>query len=212
MSFIESISNYSAKKLASKVPNDKYPTVEDQIQVFEYGFMVIWGAIFKGIIMISLASILGVFIPAMIIMFTFSSLRIIAGGFHFSDYTKCITFSTIQFIGVALIVKHSYQYFSQTNIYSLLFFCTLIGLYIMLRYAPRDTPNKPITEVSEIKKFKKWSLYYLISWIILMTISLFFSLKIIIISSCFGLLLELFSISKVGYVLYSLADNIKINK
>jgi len=70
--------------------------------------MVVWGAILKIILMVSLSAILGVIIPAMIITLTFSSLRIIAGGFHFGDYTKCITVSTIQFIGSALIIKYTY--------------------------------------------------------------------------------------------------------
>jgi len=213
MSFIEFVSNRSAKWLAKNYPNNgKYPTVEDQIEVFTYGFMVIWGAILKGFIMVSLASIFGVILPAMIITLTFSSLRIIAGGYHFGEYTKCITFSTIQFIGSALIVKHTLQYWSHLDIQGLFLFCWAMGLYINFRYIPKDTPNKLITEPLERAKFKKWSLLYLISWVTMMTILLFFNLKIIVIASCFGLLLELFSISKVGYGIYSLVDGISIHK
>ena len=87
-----------------------------------------------------------------------------------------------------------------------------MGLYINFRYIPKDTQNKLITEPLERAKFKKWSLLYLISWVTMMTILLFFNLKIIVIASCFGLLLELFSISKVGYGIYSLVDGISIHK
>ena len=212
MSFIELVSNHSAKWLATKVPNDKYPTVEDQIEVYTYGFMVIVGALIKGLIMVSLASIFGVLMTSMIITLTFSSFRIIGGGFHFSDYTKCITFSTLQFIVSALIVKHTLQYWSYMDMQILFIFCLAMGLYIILKYVPRDTPNKPITEDSEKSKFRKWSLYYLISWAMIMTIFLLFNLNIIIIASCFGLLLELFSISNVGYGLYSLLDEQSIHR
>jgi len=207
MSFIELVSNNSAKWLATKVPNDKYPTVEDQIEVFTYGFMVVWGAILKILLMVSLASIFSIKISALIITLTFSSLRIIAGGYHFGDYNKCITFSTIQFIGSALIVKYSIQYWSQVDVYSLLIFCILTALYVIYRYIPRDTPNKPIIEILEICKFKRWSSYYLFIWTVIMTIFTFFDLKIIVVSSCFGLLLELFSCSKIGHFVYKQLDN-----
>ena len=207
MSFIEIISNYSAKWLATKVPNDKYPTVEDQIEVFTYGFMVIWGAIFKILLMVSLASIFSIKLPALIITLTFSSLRIIAGGYHFGGYNKCITFSTIQFIGTALLIKYTLQYWSFIDMWYLFNFCVVITMYIIYRYVPRDTPNKPITELLEIKKFKRWSSYYLFIWTIIMTISLLFNLKIIVISSCFGLLLELLSVCKIGQIVYSKLDS-----
>jgi len=207
MSFIELVSNNSAKWLATKVPNDKYPTVEDQIEVFTYGFMVVWGAILKILLMVSLASIFSIKISALIITLTFSSLRIIAGGYHFGGYNKCITFSTIQFIGSALIVKYSIQYWSQVDVYSLLIFCILTALYVIYRYIPRDTPNKPIIEILEICKFKRWSSYYLFIWTVIMTIFTFFDLKIIVVSSCFGLLLELFSCSKIGHFVYKQLDN-----
>jgi len=58
-----------------------------------------------------------------------------------------------------------------------------MGLYINFRYIPKDTPNKLITEPLERAKFKKWSLLYLISWVTMMTILLFFNLKIIVIAS-----------------------------
>ncbi|OHD80900.1 MAG: hypothetical protein A2355_09575, partial [Spirochaetes bacterium RIFOXYB1_FULL_32_8] len=154
-----------------------------------------------------LASIFSIKLPTLIITLTFSSLRIIAGGFHFGGYNKCITFSTLQFIGSALIVKYSIQYWSQVDVYSLLILCILTTLYAIYRYIPRDTPNKPITEILEIRKFKRWSSYYLFIWTIIMTISLLFNLKIIVLSSCFGLLLELFSVCKIGQIVYSKLDS-----
>jgi len=203
MSFIENISKSCAKWLATKVPNDKYPTVEDQIEVFTYGFMVIVGALAKGTIMVSLALILEVFIPAMVIMFTFSSLRIIAGGYHFAEYNKCVTFSTLQFIGSALTAQYTLQYWSLISTWFLSIFCILLAIYNIKKHIPRDTPNKQITKELEIKKFKRWSLYYLIAWASIMIIFLLFNVKLIVLSSCLGLLLELFSVSKVGYGIYA---------
>ena len=134
------------------------------------------------------------------------SLRSIAGGAHFSSYNKCAIFSLIQFLGIALIAKYTLQYWSQTNIYSLLFFCVLTALYIIYRYVPRDTENKRITDCLKRSKFKRLSLYYILIWVILMIIFSFFDIKIIVVSSCFGLLLELFSCSKLGRFVYDKLD------
>lgn len=208
MSFVEYISNLSAKWLASKVPNN-YPSVEDQIEVYQYGWMVIWGALVKIVLLLTISFLLGVLTSAIILTITFSSFRILGGGgFHFDSYNKCITASLIQFIGATLIVKYTYQYWSQLNIITLFTLTTLMGLYIIYRYVPRDTPNKPITELEEIGKFKRWSLLYLVIWSIIMIIFLLLNFNLIVISSCFGLLLELFSISKLGYTTFEKINSI----
>ena len=204
---VQSVSNYFARKLASKVPNE-YPTVEDQVQVYEYGLMAILGSLVKGFLLVAISSLFGVLLLSLVTTITFSSLRVLAGGYHLSTFKSCMIMSLTQFIGSALIIIHTYQYWSIQNIYSLLFFCILMTLYIIFRYIPRDTPNKPITDILEINKFKKWSFYYLLSWTIMMTIFLLLGWKLIVIASCFGLLLELFSISILGQIVYSIINNI----
>ena len=206
MNFIEFISNCCAKWLASKVPNKIYPSVDDQIEVYSYGFMVIVGALAKGFLLVSIASVLGVLIPAMIITLTFTSLRVIAGGFHLKTFRACMIISITQFIASAFTVQYTYNYWTYINIYSLLLFSTFTALYIIIRYVPRDTINKPIVEPYKIRKFKNWSLYYLLLWMFTMIIFTIVGWKLIVLSSCFGLLLELFSISKLGQRIYKKLD------
>lgn len=198
MKFIESKSNYWAEKLSNKVQN-KFPTKEDQIEVYNYSIQWIIGALFKGILFISISYIFGVLIPSLVVMLTFSGLRVKAGGYHFRTYSKCSFISLLMFVGSALIAQHTHQYWSNIDIWVLITLCCLIGIYAILRYVPRDTENKRITNIQQIQKAKKWSLYYLIIWTSIMTISLLLNFNLFVISSCFGLLLELFSISKVGY-------------
>lgn len=64
-----------------------------------------------------------------------------------------------------------------------------MGLYTLIKYAPKDNPNRIIIKASDTyNRLKKWSLYYLFIWIALMVICFYFNLKLIIISSCFGLI------------------------
>jgi len=202
---IQSTSNYCARYLSTKVPNEIYPSVEDQIAVYEYGIMLMLGSATKGFLLVSLAFILGVLMPSIAITLTFSSLRIIAGGYHLKTYLRCMVISLTQFIGSALIVQYTHQYWTYINIYSLFIFSIISAIYIIVRYVPRDTPNKPITG-SDINKFKRWSSVYITIWVVAMTIFLLLHIKIIVIASCFGLLLELLSISTLGQKMYTFVD------
>jgi len=230
MNLIQIISNNLAHKMVKKVPLDqieyawgwitglfpqlsnkfdikKIKTTEELIGVYNLSLMVPVGAVFKGLSLIVLSLILGVFWQVVVVVLTFMSLRSIAGGAHFSSYNKCAIMSIFMFILSAVIVQYTLQYWSIQNVYSLLFFCILMALYIIYKYVPRDTENKRITGELKRSKFKRWSSYYLFIWTIIMTISLLFNLKIIVISSCFGLLLELFSVCKIGQIAYSKLDS-----
>lgn len=206
MNFTELVSNYLAKKLALKVPNTKYETIEDQIEVYTYAIMGSIGELITGILLMLISLCFGVFIPTILIAFTFCTFRPKAGGYHFKTHLRCTIATLTTIIGTALIAQHTLQFWSLMNTWYLFIFCIMMSLYIIFRYVPRDTKNRLITEKSERSKFKRWSLYYIVVWGIIMTIFNFLNLKIIVISSCFGLLLELYSLSALGNKIYSLLD------
>ena len=220
MSFVEQISNNWAKWLAKHMPNTKYPTVEDQIEVYTYGWMLPIGAVYKGVMLIALSIILGILmsditnalLSVLFVTCTFSSLRIIAGGSHLQTYNRCMVVSITQFIITALLALYTLQYWSFVSMWLLFNFCAVVAIYNIVKYIPRDTPNNLITEPLIRAKFKRWSSYYLCIWIFIMIILLLFNVKLIFISSCFGLLLELFSISRMGYGIYEKIDSILAQK
>lgn len=194
-------------RLSDKFDIKRINTTEDLIGLWSYGYQFGIGALVKGFLLITIALILGIFtssvigmlVSIIIISVTFSSLRVLAGGYHMKTFGSCMLISLAMFLGSALVAQNTYQNWSNINLWGLLSFCVTVGLYIIYRYVPRDTPNKLITKETEIRKFKRWSLTYLISWFIIIGVCLLFSFKLIVISSCFGLLLELFTISNLGY-------------
>jgi accessory gene regulator B len=198
------LSNMCGKWLASKVTNDKFPTKEDQIQVYAYGFQVILGSIFKGVLLLVTGWLLGVLFPVIVVATTFSSLRILAGGYHEKTYLRCIIASLLQFFAGAFIARYLSNY--QLNIIiqiSTLFVIILLAIYIIIKYVPRDTPNRPIKNQVDIKRFKRMSLIYMLIWSIIMAFSIHNDLTLLVFSSYSGLLLELFSVSKLGNELFS---------
>ena len=205
---LSSISDNLANRLALNVENHKYPTKEDQIEVYSYAIYSVISELSTAILLILLALFFNTFVSVLIIAFTFTTFRSIAGGYHFKTHLRCMMVSVLMFITTSLIIKYTLQYWSFECLWLILTICVIIGVYNIYYYIPRDTPNKPITEMSEILRFKKLSCQYLAIWVVIMIMIIsMFELKIIVLSSCFGLLLELFSISKLGQLIYSRIDS-----
>jgi len=207
MILLNNLSNRFAKYLSTIVPNSKYPSIKDQIEVYDFAIKGVFEELSTMILLILFSLVLGVFTPVIFIALTFISLRSIAGGIHLSTHRRCQIMSIVMFIGSGLIMKLILRCLSIQNIYFLLLFCVLTTLYMVVRYIPRDSINKPITDPLERLKFKRLSLYYIIIWTIIMTIFLHLNLKIIVIASCFGLLLELFNCSKMGQFISFISDS-----
>lgn len=210
MDFIYRTSNYFAKKLALKVPNDKFPTIEDQIEVYTYGIQFFVGGFIKIFLLMIIAFILGIVVESLIVALTFASFRVIGGGWHMKSYVSCAIVSLTTFLGTALIAHNIYNYLHTTNLSYLISFCVVSGAYVIYKYVPKDTPNKPINTQEQIKKFKKWSLVYLIIWTLVMSLLVLLNIKIIVLASCLGILLEYSFIIPFTCWFYQKLDNISI--
>lgn len=207
MRFVQKWSYYCAKQLATAL-NENH----NRKAVYYYGFYIIFASLVKGIILISVSLFLGVLIPALLIVFVFGSLRMLAGGYHFDTYGRCLFISLGLFVAAALISQYTFSYW---NIFFVAIFLILvfsISLYVLIKYAPKDTPTKPITDPAEIMKFKKLSIVYLSIWLILCSILLIFNLKMYSIALSFGVLLEIFSVSPVGQSFFNIIKSGLDNK
>lgn len=167
--------------------------------IYYFSFQIIIGGIVKNIILITIALLLGIFIPTLLVILAFVSLRLLAGGYHMDTYGKCLFVSIGMFIIAALVARYTYIYWTTTYLVVLIVITFLSGLYILIRYAPKDTPHKPITDSFEIKKFKILSLIHLLVWVTLTSILLSFGFKMYVIALDLGIVLELFTITPTGH-------------
>lgn len=194
MRFVQKWSYACAKHLAY-VLNENH----NKRSVYYYGFYVLFGTLVKGIILISVSLLLGIFIPALVTVIVLASLRLFAGGYHFDTYGKCLFVSMALTIMTALISQYTHIYWSMAAVAIFLFIVFAFSLHMLIKYAPKDTPTKPITDPAAIMKFKRLSIVYLGILLVLCCILLFFSLKMYVIAICFGVLLEVFSITPAGH-------------
>ncbi len=194
MRFINKWSYSFAKGLADAL-NENHQSR----RAYNFGFQVIIGESFKTVVIFLVALVLGVFLPALIVTMSFVTLRVIAGGYHMDSQGKCLITTLILIIPAAWIAKLTNAHWSTWHLVVLIFIAFIAGLYALIRYAPRDNPNKPITDPDEIRKFKRLSLIYLTIWLAIMLALTVWNLKLYVVASGFGILLELFMITQMGH-------------
>lgn len=202
MRFVQKWS-YSCAKHVADVLNENH----NKRAVYYYGFYIVIGSFVKGIILLTLSLLLGILIPALLIVMVLGSLRMLAGGYHFDTYGKCLFVSMTFNLTAALIARYTYSSWSTALIVLFILLVFTFSLYMLIKYAPRDTPTKPITDPAAIMKYKKLSIAYLGVLLILCCVLVYLNLKMHIIAISFGVLLEIFSITPAGHSFFNTIKN-----
>lgn len=193
MRFIEALSYYGADYLMKQKGEN-----HEKRRIYFYGFQILIGAIVKFLILFILAFITDTILPSFLMAITFATLRTIAGGYHMDTYGRCLAVSISMFIGFSLIARYTYLFWS---LYQVIIFTIIVAVscgICIYKWAPSDNPNRPITEMDEIKKFKKFSMIYMIIWSVVACVLIVTNLYMVLLSIAFGLILEVFSITPVG--------------
>jgi len=167
--------------------------------VYYYAFQIIIGSAVKAAAMALISLLLGIFKETVAVMAFFISLRVIAGGFHMDTYGKCFAASTAIFLLSGALVKYVGPYLGTVQIAILAAAVFFLGLGAVIKWAPADTPNKPITKLEQIKRLKKMSAGYFLVWLAAIAALLAFDFRMYALAGCVGVLLSIFIISPAGY-------------
>jgi len=200
--FIEALS-YSGANYLMKQKGENH----EKRRVYFYGLQVIIGAIVKVIILFVLALVTDTLLTTFLMTLVFASLRSIAGGYHMDTFGKCLGVSISMFMVFSIIARYTYQYWNDYQILIFGVITVFFSLFSIYKWAPSDNPNRPITQPSEIKKFKRLSIIYLAICTIICFILIYTKLYMIFLSIAFGLILEIFSITPVGHTFFDFVKN-----
>lgn len=158
------------------------------LEIYVYGFEILLSTIFNMASIFIFSFILGVFIETVLFTLGFATLRLSAGGYHASSHFKCLfQYGAICFISI-LSVNYIERMIGINFI--LLIVLNMISLYLIYRYAPIDTVNKPLSP-GEYRKHRKNSR---------LTIIILFSLMIV---SYFALNISIYHITILAIALFS---------
>ncbi|NJD02934.1 MAG: accessory regulator AgrB [Ruminiclostridium sp.] len=190
--------NTLSYKLAHSLSAELNHTHEKK-RVYYYGFQIVIGGLVKGILLVLLAFLLGILHSTLSVLFFFAALRIVAGGYHMDNYNRCMFTSFGIFILLGLMVEHTYIYWNFTLLVALSVSAFAAALISSVKWAPADTPYKPITDPKKRKNLKILSIIVVFAWLAADIILIINKLNFYVLAGCSGMLMAAFIISPAGY-------------
>lgn len=171
-------------KLSKKIVN-QLNILDDEQELYEYGFFILLSQILYFIIAIIIGTICGTVFESIIFYIAFQFIRRYAGGYHAATETRCEILSTLSILACIVVIKLSKTYDIQT---ALLIISALSAVCIFV-FCPLDTPEKPLTD-KEFRYFRKISWLILLAIVVAIIVSYIFKFKIVTVPCCLSLILE----------------------
>ncbi|WP_206810682.1 accessory gene regulator ArgB-like protein [Paradesulfitobacterium ferrireducens] len=194
---------------------------EDKTDVLRYGFEVILGESAKILVLFLFASFFDLTPYVLVSFLTIGSFRLFAGGYHSKTYGRCFVHSLVLFLGMGKLIQVIVQSFRPSGawLFTLTLATFLLTFMAALKWAPAETPNKPLS-LAEGKRQKKLSLLWVGFWFILVSsVLLLIPLEkstFIIVGTIMAHMVQTFSVTPAGFKflqsLDTLADKFIIQK
>lgn len=165
MFLVEKLSNSISSKISSHLKLNK-----DQEEIIAYGAFNLIQTTWCILLVLLFGAIFGVMVKAFIISFVISILRKYSGGVHASSPNRCALIGAVVSVGLALCISYLNHFINiQVGIIigTIIF---LVAYYIIYRYAPVDSPAKPIKKETTRKKLRKKSIFIINVLIIIIII------------------------------------------
>lgn len=201
MRFINKWSYGLAKYLTGQLGHS-----HEKRHVYYYGFQIIIGGIVKLLILVAVTLAAGIFQSTFTALFFFALLRMIAGGYHMGSYTRCMIVSSAMFMLSGFIVQYTNIYWSQTLLALLAGAIFLTALPVVIKWAPADTPYKPITKPKQKKTLKTLSVVLVILWAAAQILLITNRLNFYSLAGSLGILMAVFIVSPAGYKFFDFVE------
>ena len=126
------------------------------IEVISYGLQGILGTALEFALIILSGKILGMLKEILVMSAVFATLRLMAGGVHFSTYARCLVSSVLIFVFGGLVVRLTALL---PGFAEMLYLASgsLFTAYCIYKHSPRDNPNRLIRE-EELPGFRRASI------------------------------------------------------
>lgn len=207
---IENISKAVAEKVSNELNYDN-----ERKEVIQYGTYALIQTLISIISVLILGLIFNIALEALIFLFTASILRKYSGGAHSESSNVCTLLGIIISIGVGFLIKSSF--FVNMDFEFIIFAGIVVfvfAYFIIFKYAPVDTPNKPIKTEKKKKRMKKGSLKILTIYlfIVLLNTILYYNsdvvfAKQVILSILFGIVWQCMTLTALGNILLKTIDS-----
>lgn len=153
MSNVEKLSKIIAAGIKKNIAMDS-----DKEEVIAYGAFIFMQTMIAILMVIIFGIIFNVLLEALIISFTAASLRKFSGGAHATSPFSCAIIGMIVFGLLALLVKHYIINLDFLFIEIFIILSFVFTYYIMYKYSPVGTENKPLKNENKRKRLKEKSI------------------------------------------------------
>lgn len=183
---------------------------DDDTAVLKYS-LTIYSTTIIGYTVIILAALpFGVVDTALASVITSSMLRIFSGGAHASVSRNCILGGGVIFTFLGLLAKLFFP--SSSIVLWLIVSGTVVfAFWSVHRYAPADTPGKPIVTKQQKDKLRKYSFVFLVGWFAATLLCLMGLVNVsgkLLYASTLGIIWQGFTLTPSGYRLIDFVDRL----
>ncbi len=190
---IDKFCDYITKKIKEKNPDMD----EERTLVVDFGVRLIFGELPKILLLFIIGFALGIGWYTLLAFLLLCPYRSFTGGFHLKTHLGCMLCTVILYCGPVILAKYvtiepQYVKYIVTSIIG------VIGIALILKYAPADTEAIPIISKKERKRKK---ISGIVSLLILLTIIVFVPNKIVSNMLIYGVILQTLTITKTAYKL-----------
>ena len=141
--------------LTNKIRKEMPEIDDERAEIIMYGLQNIIGELPKGIIILIIAYILGIFKLTLISILIIAPYRCFSGGVHMKTHMGCIIYTLILYSGSTLLGK--YIVLEGIIKYLLAGLVWSFSIIMIKLYAPADTENVPILSKKERKQKQLFS-------------------------------------------------------
>lgn len=192
------------RRLAESLGN-QLKADNDVIAVYAYSLEVILGSAVKLMLIIAVAAIFHILVPALLFLFTFCLFRLLGGGVHMSTYLRCMIIGLLLTLGMAYTATLPLNVVQVLVLYGL---STVIAIYVIFRWVPAGTNKKRIDDVNKRLKQKKESLCALLVWSTVVLLCIVNHLNCYATAVILGSLCSSIFIMPMGYQLIGTLDSL----
>lgn len=192
---IDKICSFLTNKIRKEMPEID----DERAEIIMYGLQNLIGEFPKGIIILLIAYLLGIFELTLLSVILIAPYRCFSGGVHMKTHIGCIIYTLMLYSGSALIGK--YIVLSGVTKYLIAFGIWMFCMIMIKLYAPADTENVPILRKKERRQKQVISYIILtVGFITALTINNSIVTGIII----FGYFIQTLTITRLAY---NITDN-----
>lgn len=182
---------------------------EENKEVVAYGLNAVTSTAGGYLLIIVFSSILGVLGSALTAAITYSAFRSYMGGAHSHSQRNCITITGVTFPLLGVLVGLIANTMPAKYLPIMVLCAVVMAIASIYRYAPADTPQKPITDLQQIYMLRRSSFIGVGLWLTGAVLVMWGIMPLsdkFLIASTLGLLWESFQVTPQGYAFLKALD------